>query len=504
VEAELLYQRGLPPQAKYIFKHALIQDAAYESLLKSKRQQYHQRIAQVLEERFPEVVETQPELLAHHYMGAGLSKQAIRYWQKAGERGIGRSAYVEAMSHLTRGLELLKTLPDSPERAELELVLQTILGPALIAIKGFAAPEVEKAYTRARELCQHAGETPQLFPVLWGLYVFYLIRAELQTARGVAEQFLNLAQSLQDLAALVVAHRSVGVTLFYIGEFTSAREHLEQGIALYDSQQHHSYTFLYGFNPKVVCLTHVACTLWHLGYPDYALKRSNEALTLARELSHPLSLALALSQTAMFHQFCREGEATQERAEAAITLSTEQGFLYWLAMGTILRGRVLAEQGQGEKGVIQMRQGLAAYRATGAELARPYFLALLAEAYGKGGQAEEGLTVLSEALTAVHKTGERWWEAELYRLKGELLLALSKENQAEVEACFCQAIDIARHQSAKSLELRAVMSLSRLWQKQGKQEEARQVLAEIYGWFTEGFDTADLQEAKTLLEELES
>ncbi len=500
VEAELVAQRGLPPQATYTFQHALIQDTAYQSLLKSTRQQYHQRIAQVLEARFPETVETQPELLAHHYTEAGLSVQAIRYWQRAGQRATQRSAHVEAIGHLTEGLELLKTLPDTPERAQQELTLQIALGVPLTTTKGYATLEVEKAYTRARELCRQVGETPQLFPVLRGLWRFYIARGKLQTARELGEQLLSLAQSIQDPAFLLPAHLALGETLLWLGELAPARAHLEQGIALYDPQKHRSRTSVQ--DPGVVCLSHTAVVLWLLGYPDQTLKENHKALTLAQELSHPHSLAFAQDIAAGLHQWRREGQAAQERAEAAMTLSTKQGFTQWLAMGTILQGWALAEQGQGEEGIAQLQQGLAAWRATGAELGWPWFLAMMAEAYGKGRQTEDGLTVLAEALALVHKTGERFYEAELYRLQGELLRMRALPDEQQTAACFRQALEIARYQQAKSLELRAAMSLSRLWQRQGKCDAARQVLAEVYGWFTEGFDTADLQEARALLEAL--
>jgi len=508
----------------------LIQDAAYQSLLKSTRQHYHRQIAQVLEEQFPETRETQPELLAHHYTEAGLIAHAIPYWQRAGQRAVERSANVEAVADLTKGLELLTALPDTPERAQQELTLQIALGSVLVATKGYGAPEVEQAYTRARELCQQVGETPQLFPVLRGLYVVYGSRGELQLAHELGEQLLTLAQRQQDLALLLVAHFSLGFTLGDLGEFAPAREHLQQGLALYDPQQHRSLAFLYEQDFGVSCLGFMALTLWHLGYPDQALQRSHEALTLAQKLTHPFSLAAALGMAVIVHQCRREGQAVQQRAEALITLASEQGFALWVAWGSMLRGWALAAQGQGEEGIAQMRQGLTAFRATGAETPRSHFLALLAEASGKEGQIEEGLTLLAEALAVVHKTGERFSEAELYRLKGTLTLQSkaslgqvsdksrasqdkseitspqhptpSTQAEAEAEACFHKAIEIARRQQAKSLELRAVMSLSRLWQQQGKIEEARQMLAEIYGWFTEGFDTKDLQEAKALLAEL--
>jgi class 3 adenylate cyclase/predicted ATPase len=535
VEAELIYQRGLPPQATYLFKHALVQDTAYQSLLKSRRQQLHQQIAQVLAEQFPETVETQPELLAYHYTEASLKEQAIPYWQQAGQRASQRSAHVEAISHLSRGLVLLKTLPDTPERAQQELTLQITLGSALMATKGWSAPEVDHPYTRARELCRRVGETPQLVPVLWGLNAFYGMKGDSRTATELAEQLMRLAQRLQDPPALLIAHRLQGVYLFFLGELTQARAHLEQVIALYDRQQHHALAFLYGgYDPGVHCLGYAAGTLWHLGYPDQALQRVHQALALAQDLSHPNSLVYALDWAAGVHWCRREGQAAQKQAEALIGLSTEQGFPYFLAEGTIWRGWALAEQGQAEEGIAQIRQGMETYRATGAAQ-RPEFFAFLAEAYGRAGQVEEGLSILAEPLSLIGRHGERYfYAAELYRLKGQLALQklvvargqLAEKSRAdsahhevavaeagtvggaypmgeeEAEACFLKAIDIARRQSAKSLELRAVMSVSRLWQQQGKKDEAHRMLAEIYGWFTEGFDTKDLQEARTLLEEL--
>ncbi len=530
VDVELVYQRGLPPQARYIFKHALIQDAAYQSLLKSRRQQLHQRIAQVLEEQFAETKETQPELLAHHYTEAGLTEQAIPYWQGAGQRAIERSANSEAISHLTRGLELLKTLPDTPERTQQELMLQIALGVPLQATQGYAVPEVERVYTRALELCQQVGETPQLFPVLSGLWLFNLARAELQTAHKLAEQLLRLAQSVQDPAFLVEAHRALGVTLWHLGELASAQKHLEHSIALYGPQQHRSLAFLYVIDPRMFCRSFVALTLWLRGYPDQALKKIRESLTSARELSHPYSQGYALDGAAWIHRFRREQQATQEQAEALEALSNEQGFALLLAEGTMFRGWALIEQGQREEGIEQIRQGLAALHAGGLEVVRPYFLALLAESCGKVGQLKEGLKLLDEALTAAHKNAGCFYEAELYRLKGQLTLQSktslgqvsgksqtsrdksedtstqhptpSTQAEAEAEACFLKAINIARRQQAKSLELRATTSLARLWQQQGKKADARQMLAEVYEWFTEGFDTADLKEAKALLEEL--
>ena len=502
VAAEFLYQRGLPPQAIYLFKHALIQETAYQSLLRSTRQQYHQRIARVLEAQFPETAETQPELVAHHYTEASLSAQAIPYWQGAGERAIQRSAHLEAMGHLSRGLELLKTLPDTPERTQQELRLCIALGSPLITTRGFAAPEVGQTYARARELCQRVGDTPQLFPVLRGLWRFYQAGGDLRTAHELAAQCLSLAQRIQDPASLVEAYEVLGITFYHLGEVSPARTYFEHGTSLYDPQEHHALAFLYGEDPGVACLSRVAHVLWMLGYPDQALQKDAEALTLASELAHPFSMTYALIFAALLHHYRREIPQAQARAQAVMALSTEHGFPSWLYMGTMLWGWALAAQGFAEEGIAQIRQGLAAYRATGEEVRCPYYLALLAETYGNTGQTAAGLTTLTEALATAHTTGERWWEPELHRLRGELLLTRSTEKHAEAETCFHQALDVARHLQAKSLELRAAMSLSRLWQHQGKRDEARELLAPIYGWFTEGFDTADLQEAKALLEEM--
>ncbi|HJY81218.1 MAG TPA: hypothetical protein VKK81_09060, partial [Candidatus Binatia bacterium] len=507
--------------ARYGFIHALYQEVVYEQVPAGRRVHLHRRLGEREEAAYDNRTgEIAAELAVHFERGRDY-RRAVHYLQQTGENAARRHAYRETIDHLTKGLELLQALPDTPERLQKELLLQITLGPALIATKGQAAPDVAKAYTRARELCQQLGETPQLFSVLLGLRRFYLVQAELQTARELGEQLLRLAQDAQDSSLLLEAHGALGLPLFWLGEFASARAHLEQGIALYDPQQHSSHAFLYGQDPGVLCRVYGAFALWHLGYPDQALKRIHEALTLAQELSHPYSLAFALFIAAWVHQYRREGRAAQERAEAMMVLCSEQGFPFWLAEGTILRGWALAEQGQREEGIAQMRQGLAAHRTTGVKLAQPHFLALLTEAYAKEGQTAEGLTVLAEALAMVDNSGERSHEAELYRLKGELTLKSKvkacpesrpvktrqdksrvRSPESEAEECFHKAIAIARRQSAKSLELRAVMSLARLWQQQGKKKKARQMLAEIYDWFTEGFDTVDLRQAKALLEEL--
>ncbi|MBV8359126.1 MAG: AAA family ATPase, partial [Deltaproteobacteria bacterium] len=505
VDAELLEEYLSAPRLGYRFKHALIRDAAYESLLRSQRRQYHSKIAEVLPEHFGDIVEVQPQLLAFHLTEAGLGQQAIPHWRNAAQKAAERSANAEAISHLTNALEILKTLPEDTSRAQHELALQLSLGVSLMLTKGYAATEVEAVYSRARELYNQVGESPQFYPILFGLWAFYAVRAEYKTASELGEQLVSLAQSAQDSALLVEAHAARGNTLSFLGELALAREHLEHAIALYDLKHYGSHAFTYGQDPGVHSLSYAALVLWLLGYPDQARTRSLEALALAQELSHPYSLAFALVHVLYIHRFAYEVKETEERAKELVALSTEHGFPITLAAGAAHLGWALAEQGRGEEGSIHIRQSIDTWRATGSTLFfQPFLLAMLAEAYGKVGSSEEGLTVLDEALAIANNTGERFWEAELHRLKGELTLQSQFQGSQFIirdgaEGCFRKAIVVAERQHAKSLELRSVMSLSRLWLQQGKESQARQMLADIYGWFTEGFDTADLKEARTML-----
>jgi class 3 adenylate cyclase/predicted ATPase len=502
IEAELVYQQGTPPQATYTFKHALIQDAAYQSLLRSTRQQYHKRIAQVLVEQFPETAETQPELLAHHYTEAGRTEQAISYWQRAGQQARQRSANPEAVQHLTMGLALLATLPETPERDQQELNLQIALGPALVAAKGRAAPEVEQVYARALELCRQVGETPQLFPTLRGLCRFYQGRGALPTARALGEQLLRLAQREDVPTPRLEAHEALGSTLFYLGDYAAAQTHLEQGVVLTDPMAQRAQALRHDVVPGVRCLAIVAWALWCLGYPAQAVQRSQEALALAQTLAHPQSLVFAQYFAAFLHHRRREAPEVQMQVDALLPLATAQEFPLYVGLGTCLRGWAAAVQGESMAGLAQMHQGMAAVLATGQTLTQPLCLVLLAEAAGHAGQVEEGLHLLAEALAALEASGRGDLLAEAYRLQGELLLRQAAPDAAQAEACCQQALAIARRQQAKSWELRAATSLARLWQQQGKRAEAHQLLAEVYGWFTEGFDTADLQEARALLDTL--
>jgi predicted ATPase len=383
-----------------------------------------------------------------------------------------------------------------------ELLLQVTLGPALMNTKGFAAPEAEQAYSRARALCEIAGEAPQRFSVLRGLWQFYNGRGAYQTARELGEQCLQLAQQGHDSARRLEAHHTLWTTNLLMGELPLARAHLERGLALYDLQQHRALAVLYGHDPGVCCRGGAAIVLWLLGYPDEALRQLRAAHTLAQELAHPSSHAFARMLTAIAHQLRRETDAAHEQAEALIALATEQGFELFLAIGGILRAATRTVPGQRGEQIGQIRQYLAAQRETGSAVWEPYFLGLLADAYAEDGQVEAGLATLDEALASAQATGQRLGEAELYRLRGSLLLRRPGTSLTEVETALRRALDVARRQEARSLELRAAMSLIRLWDQQGKRQEAHGLLAGVYAGFTEGFDTADLQEAKALLEEL--
>jgi predicted ATPase len=504
---EFLYEQPAFPEVQYIFKHALTQDVAYSTVLHERRKALHEKIAQAIEALYNANLEDHYSELAHHHSRTENARQAVKYLHLAGQQAAQRSANPEAVTLLTEAVALVQHLPVTPEHIQQELTLQTALGPLLIATKGYGALETESVYTRAYELCHQLGETSQLFPILWGLQQLYVSRPDYQRAQEYGEQMLSLAQRLQDSSLLVWAYRGLGEVSLCLGEFPAAKTYSEDSVTLYDPQQRRAQTFIYGEDPAMAVLPFYSLDLFVLGYPDRALQRIREALTLARELAHANSLAFASFATAWVHAYRREPDEAREHAEAVIGLATEQGIPFFLALGTIVRGWALGAQGDGEAGIAGIRQGLAAFRASGAGESQTYWLALLAEAYGKGGQVEEGLTVLTEVLNLVDKTGERFCEAELYRLKGTLTLQSEvrgpkSEVEREAEECFQKAIEIARRQQAKSLELRAATSLARLWQQQGKKEEAHQLLSEIYNWFTEGFDTKDLKEAKALLEEL--
>ena len=508
VDAELLNQHLLSFQRSYSFRHALIRDAAYESLLRSKRRQYHGQIATALQESFPETGNVNPELIAVHYTDAGLIEKAIPYWQIAGHKALERSANQEAIRHLTKGLELLSALPETRERLQQELMLRATLGPAVMLAKGFASLDAQNVYNRARLLCQQVSDTPLRFQVFWALWVSHAARGEHGKARESAEECLRQAQASQDATLSLAAHFAVGVSLLTLGEFCQGFEHIKQGSTSYDRGQHSRLVQAFGQDSGVLCLSYEAFCLGLLGYPDQALERIREALTIAREFAHPATFVTTANIACWVYQLLRDGQATLEQAEAAISLSTDREFELWKAMGEIMQGWALTQQGILDNGIAHIRTGISAFRSTGSEIMLPYFMSLLAEEYGRVGLAEKGLSILAEAEAAIENTGEFWCEAEIQRLKGELILLQpdnsNPEKAKEAEACFRRALATAHAQNAKSLELRAAISLSRLLLRRGQPAIAIDVLAAVYNWFTEGFDTLDLREARKLLEQLQT
>jgi predicted ATPase len=502
--AEFIYEQPATGDVEYIFKHALTQEVAYNSLLIERRKLLHERAGRALESIFAGQLDDHLNELAHQYRRSDNVEKAVEYLGRAGQQAAERSAHREAIELLTSALELLQRLPTRPERGQLELELLTALGPVLMITKGWAAPEVEKVYLLAYELSQQSGVAAQRFSALIGLYGLAFSQGKLHAAREREEQLLSFAQQQQEPALLLEAHHMCWSTALSLGELATAQAHIEKGLALFDSQLHHANArVFYGAHDPAVCgRAWGALTSWLRGYPAQALRSNDSALAMARELEHPFSVAFALTNAAQLHQLLREAPAAKEQAEAA--LAVEGGFPYILSWGPVLRGWALAEQGQAEEGIARIRDGLAALRATGMELWRSYGLSLLAEGCGRAGQINEGMEALGEALAIVGNNAEHWCDAELYRIRGELLLRQNYLNAAEAQGCFERAIEIALKQSAKSWELRATTSLARLLRDTGRRDEARTMLAEIYGWFTEGFDTADLKDAKALLDQLNS
>ncbi len=500
VDAGLVFQRGVPPDAVYLFKHALVQDAAYRTLLRSPRQQLHARITKALEAHFPELMENQPEIFAQHYAEAGFIKKSVAYWGKAGRRSVVRSAMAEAAAQFHKGLDQLALLPDDPERRQQELELCGALGAVLMVVKGYAAPETGHAYARARDLWEQLGSPSEFLQIPYGQSIYHLTRGELDLALRLDEDLLHLSRQRDDSGGTFLGHASSGRDLMVRGRFALSRSHLEEALALYDPISHRSLVHQAGLQPRVGSLAFLEIVLFCLGFPDQAFAQSNAAIAEARRLAHPPSLAVSLAQGATVLSLVGDSAAVRERADQLIAVATEQSFPYWHARGTIYRGWVKVKNGDAVEGISLLRSGSAAYCATGAELWMPHHIALLAIACEIAGQIEEGLALLNDALQIVERTGERWLEAELYRQKGELLLRQGHTEAAE--ELYRKALSIAEEQGAKLWELRAAASLARLHRDQGRHAEARDLLAPIYGWFTEGFATPDLKQAKALLDEI--
>jgi predicted ATPase/class 3 adenylate cyclase/DNA-binding winged helix-turn-helix (wHTH) protein len=500
IAVELVFRRGTLPETTYVFKHALVRDAAYASLLKGRRQQLHARIAQVLEERFPRVVEAEPDVLARHWTEAGEAETAAVYRLKAGERALAHSATAEAVAQLTMGQEILQSLPDGAERQRRELDLQIALGTALAAAQGLAAPGTARAYARARELSGELGEERRLVPVLLGLWASHNARDELGAARVVAAQLLELAEQRRDGAAGILGHRALGATLFGLGEFAAARTHLQQLLTL-DRSAGHSLASL-PYDPCVSGRAWLALTLAVLGYPDQAVVQSDEALAEAVRLRHHNTTSVVLSLRCSLGQFLRDPHDVATHSEALVAVAVEQDFAYWSGLGMYFRGWARAKAGELMAGIEEMQRALAVCQTTGAQAYVPYNLALLADTCRRAGDVPQGRKLLDEALDGLGRTDARYCEAELLRIDGELQLARSRPNRDGAEASFGRAIEVAHRQDAKAAELRAAMSLARSWADCGKRRRAYDLLAPIYGWFTEGFDTSDLKEAKVLFAEL--
>jgi len=500
--SELIFQRGTLPDAIYTFKHALVQEAAHNSLLRRTRQQLHAQIANSLETHSPELMDTHPELLARHYEEAGLVEKSVSYWGKAGRRSAARSAMTEAATQFQKGLDQLSLLPDDPERRRRELEFWSSLSAALRAVKGQAAAETGRAYGRARELWERLGSPSEFLQIPYGQSRYHAHRCEFDLAHCLDEDLLRLSRQRNDAAGLVLGHLSSGINLMFVGKFAASRFHLEKALALYDPISQRLLVHQAGVHPHIFSQAYLGNVLFCLGFPDQALTRSNATIPEARRLAHPPSLAGGLAIGVRLLSLVGDHVALDESVDQLIALATEQRFPHWSAQGAIYRGWLKVKNGNVTEGMSLLRSGSTAYRNGGAELFVPHYTALLAGAHEITGQAEEGLALLDDALRIVQRTEERWFAAELNRLKGQLML---RQGQSEAaEEFYCKALNIAQEQEAKLWELRAGASLARLWRDQGKRGKARDLLAPVYGWFTEGFDTLDLKEAKALLDELAS
>jgi len=499
VRSELVYCRGRPPDAVYLFKHALLQDAARETLLRSGRRELHARIVAVLQQRFPEIADQQPELLAHHCTEAGLVAEAVAYWGRAGRRSADRSAMAEAAAQYQKGLDQLALLPDTSERRRREFEFHAALGAALTIVKGYAAPETGQAYTRARELWEELGSPSEVSEVRFGELHYHQLRGELALSLRLAEDLLRLSIQRQDSGGIVLGHGSCGGNLFYMGRFARSRSHLEKALPLYNPTSHRSLVDQVGLHPQVRWQAQLGLALFSLGYSDQAVALINAATAEARRLGHLPTLALTLGWSTLLWLIGEDAHLSEAGNELA-AVATERGFPQWRGFGTIYHGWARVKNGDVAEGISLLRSGSTAFRTTGAQVWVPHNIALLARACELGGQIDEALTLLDEALEIVAKTGERWFAAELNRQKGQLLLRLGHPETAE-ELCR-KAQDIAVEQDAKLWELRTVVSLARLRRDQSRRAEASDLLARAYGWFTEGFDTPDLKEAKALLDEL--
>ena len=507
VAAGLLFRQGVPPHASYLFKHALVQDAAYGTLLREPRRALHARIVETLESQFTEIADKQPEVLARHCAEAGQGEQAVRLWGKAGQRSLERSALVEAIEQFNRALDLVRSLPSTPALRRETIKLQVALITPLLSVKGFGAPETRAVAERARLLIEQAEalkEPPEdpllLCAVLYGLCTSNYMAFNGDELRNLARQLLQLAQKQGATAALLTAHRMMGLALACTGEVSQSRAHFDQAVALYDPTEHRALATRFGADARVSVLSFRSMALWTLGYPEAALADAANALKDAREIGQAVSLMYALLHTSPTYIYCGSYQTASTQLDEVVALANERGTAFWKAHGMLHESCVLALTGRASDAARLATSGIALYQSTGSTAWMPWYLSSLARAYADLGQLDDAWRCMTEATTAIEVTKQSWWEAEVHNMAGEI--ALKEADAAKAQAHFERALSIAREKQAKSFELRAAMSLARLWRDQGKLQQAHELLAPVYGWFTEGFNTRDLKEAKALLEEL--
>ena len=511
VQSGLLFRQGLPPHASYLFKHALVQDAAYGTLLREPRRALHALVAETMEKQFAEIADSQPELLARHFTEAGQIEKSALFWGKAGERSVERSALVEAVELLTRALDQIATLPRSPAQRREQIKLQVTLANVLMHTKGYAAPETRAALDQARSLIEQAealGEAPDdpllLFSILYGFWASNLVAFNGSALRDLAAQFLAIAKKQKATGPLMIGHRLMATSLTSTGDLVEGLAHYDQALALYDPAEHRSLATRFGQDVRVVILSFRSWVLWVLGYPDAARADTLAALEHARKIGHAASLMYALFCAPWVFMQCGDYAAAKARSDELITLADEKGSLFWKAIGMRFRGCVLALTGQSAEAIQCFNSTITTYRSSGTTAWMPFWLSYLAKTYADVGRLDDAWKCSGEAIAAVAATKERIFEAGVHRVAGEIALKEPEPDTKKAQSYFERALAVARQQQAKSWELRAAMSMARLWRDQGKVQQARELLAPVYGWFTEGFNTRDLKEAKALLEELAS
>jgi predicted ATPase len=510
VEAGLLFRQGLAPHASYLFKHALVQDAAYGTLLRKPRRELHARIAETLESQFGEIAENRPELLARHCTEARLVEKAASLWGKAGQRSLARSALVEAAEQLARALDQIAALQSStPALRREQISLQVALITPLIHLKGYAAPETKAAVERARLLIEEAqarGEPPEdpllLFSVLYGFWVANFVAFNGDICRDLASRFLALAAKDGTAAPPMIGRYVMGNSSLFTGALVEAREHYDRAVTLYAAREHRPLAMRFGQDVRVAVLSFRSWALWLLGYPDAALVDANQALRDAREIDHAATLMFALALTPQAHFLSADYATATAATDQLLALAHDKNARYWTAVGTVLKGNLFAVTGRTLDAIQEITSGLTAFRSTGATLYVPFWLSYLARAYADVGKIDDAWRCIADATTAIEMTKQRWCEAEVNRVAGEIKLMSPERDATKAQEYFERALAVARQQQAKSWELRAAMSVARLWRDQGKRNEARDLLTPVYNRFTEGFDTCDLQQAKALLGEL--